>query len=298
MQSQDLIRGDRSYYDLIAAKNIPAPITFKPATPAPETTAEAASAPEVATLTRNVTPLLAQLEADLQRIRSRVLPLPATAAAPLVNFRPAPLAARSALSPSPLRFDPRETSASPPTIFEVPVDPNFPGLRPASVVFQPPNLSFLKTAAFERDRHGLRLALFNPPSKNEVLANQFLAGNPLFDGTLNVVLANVTASPLVPSTALPIADWRSLSDSLMLLSGTEQSFTALAEPVAFDLATDDWLNLSETEPLTLLQVPTVLDSEPVLDLELSLPVEPVSGQSPLSTVFQPYLAPVRSLEEE
>ncbi len=290
LKAQDLIRGDRSYHDLMTAKGIPEPVPVKRSAPTPGVPETAiAPGPEAAAPTAaevNVTPLLAQLEADLQRIRQQAAQTPPAVMSPLpLNWRPPAPSLAPALPP--LRFDPQATAATPPLLFDSLAGQAFPDLA----AFPAPDLSFLKTDAFKRDRHGLRLALFDRTSKNEVMASELLAGNPLFDGTLNAVLADFTAGPLVAPRAgrSPLADWQLLTHSLDLLAQPGRSLPDFTQGPEFEFLTEEHWVLDPTALLT---------PSPTLTLDVSLPLAPWQDSSPLAAIFQSPWVTVRSLQED
>lgn len=302
LKQERTIRGDRSYGDLIVGKGIPEPAAAKPAAPSP---APAASAPEVSAdslATRvaeeasatSITPLLAQLEADLQRIRQQATQAPAPLALPPLNLSSFGL--ESQRPTFALSSQPGMGAALPSDWFDPLAGEGFSN----PLAFRPPDLSFLKTDAFKRDRHGLRLALFDRTSENEAIATEFLAGNPLFDGTLNAVLADTIASQRQPgAAAAPEAELQWLADSLALLAAPEQTWGAFAGSNALNLLGIEEL-VAEFAPSTLLPLKpgALLEEPPLLELEFSLPVEPEPDSSPLAVVFEEKALPARSLRNE
>ncbi len=300
--AKSLIRGDRTYRDLIAARKQPAPVAARPAAPAPAAAIASEAEPAaVAEADANVTPLLATLEADLQRIRQQARRVPAPSAAPLLQFQPenlVPSVPRPTFALPSLPLPPETALQTPAFNF----DPQAVPPLPESFAFRAPDLSFLKSDAFERDRYGLRLALFNAPSDNELLATDFLAGNPLFDGTLNAMLAEFAAESPSAFAALPspTADWQLLTNSLELLAAPEQAIALPAgEGLGFGLPAAEDLLGSDLDLEPVLADPAALLSEPAdLELEFSLPLEPLAPLSPLSTTFQPEVAPARTVRDD
>jgi len=304
LKQEDTLRGDRSYGDLLVGKGIPEPVAVKPAAPSPATAASAPAeradslatraAAEVAST--SITPLLAQLEADLQRIRQQATPAPLVVPPlELSSFGPHQQRPTFALSPD-AAPQPARGAALPSDWFDPLAAQGFSN----PLAFRPPDLSFLKTDAFKRDRHGLRLALFDRTSENEAIATEFLAGNLLFDGTLNAVLADAIASPRQPGgAAAPEAELQLFADSLALLAAPEQTWGAIAGSEALKLLGVEKLVADLVpSPLLPLEPGALFEEPPLLELEFSLPVEPEPDSSPLAAVFQDQALPARSLRDE